>query len=379
MYKLDLPLDQKQQAAIERRRNQELARQSRIFNAKVRTIGVDVDAIDQQVEDKKRKEEREKLRSEAFAADANQADKIAVLLDQRQDHDRRMINQSENAYRFLNQQADGRREWDLYDPDSKLKDKPARVADDDPRCGPASVQKFEGEDLNTKARKEYQKEQNREWLDAQAKEKELQKERQTEADRLYDLKRIELDVRALELEALERQTRKQIKMATDNYNVALAKDMDTRRSQEKQASEDDNLTEIANHVYGDVLTENPDVARSAFGPHRVVPDRWKGMNQDQLEVIKNTQAAQQAENAKRRAEEKRIDSEWDHQRIAAARAALLMERAENEKSKNVRANQDSKNIALAGEQKDQKEYLDKVVYTNPPTAHYFTQFNTTTR
>ena len=33
----------------------ELARQSRIFNAKVRTIGVDVDAIDQQVEDKKRR------------------------------------------------------------------------------------------------------------------------------------------------------------------------------------------------------------------------------------------------------------------------------------------------------------------------------------
>ena len=56
-----------------------------------------------------------------------------------------------------------------------------------------------------------------------------------------------------------------------------------------QAQEDDNLTEIANHVYGDVLTENPDVARSAFGPHRVVPDRWKGMNADQLEVIKNTQ------------------------------------------------------------------------------------------
>ena len=34
---------------------QESARQSRIFNAKVRTIGVDVDAITQQVEDKKRR------------------------------------------------------------------------------------------------------------------------------------------------------------------------------------------------------------------------------------------------------------------------------------------------------------------------------------
>ena len=53
------------------------------------------------------------------------------------------------------------------------------------------------------------------------------------------MKRIELDVRALELEALERQTRKQIKMATDNYNVALAKDMETRRSQEKQVTIDE--------------------------------------------------------------------------------------------------------------------------------------------
>ena len=40
MYKLDLPVDLKQSAAIERRRNMELQRQSRIFNARVRTIGV---------------------------------------------------------------------------------------------------------------------------------------------------------------------------------------------------------------------------------------------------------------------------------------------------------------------------------------------------
>lgn len=40
MYKLDLPIDMKETAAIERRRNRELQRQSRIFNARVRTIGV---------------------------------------------------------------------------------------------------------------------------------------------------------------------------------------------------------------------------------------------------------------------------------------------------------------------------------------------------
>lgn len=40
MYKLDLPVDYKQAAAIERRRAMEEERKSRIFNPKVRQIGV---------------------------------------------------------------------------------------------------------------------------------------------------------------------------------------------------------------------------------------------------------------------------------------------------------------------------------------------------
>ena len=40
MYKLDIRVDTKESAAIERRRNLERQRQSRIFNARERTIGV---------------------------------------------------------------------------------------------------------------------------------------------------------------------------------------------------------------------------------------------------------------------------------------------------------------------------------------------------
>jgi len=40
MYKLDIRVDAKESAAIERRRNLERQRQSRIFNARERTIGV---------------------------------------------------------------------------------------------------------------------------------------------------------------------------------------------------------------------------------------------------------------------------------------------------------------------------------------------------
>lgn len=40
MYKLDLPIDIKEKAAIERRRRAEKERQGRIFNARNRQIGV---------------------------------------------------------------------------------------------------------------------------------------------------------------------------------------------------------------------------------------------------------------------------------------------------------------------------------------------------
>ncbi len=66
MYKLDLPVDYKEAAAIERRRNMEEQRKSRIFNAKTRIIGIDQQAIEQQIKDRKHMETMEKRRDEAF-------------------------------------------------------------------------------------------------------------------------------------------------------------------------------------------------------------------------------------------------------------------------------------------------------------------------
>ena len=66
MYKLDLPVDYKESAAIERRKNMEEQRKSRIFNAQVRTIGLDLQAVEQQMKDRKQSEFMEKKRDEAF-------------------------------------------------------------------------------------------------------------------------------------------------------------------------------------------------------------------------------------------------------------------------------------------------------------------------
>lgn len=65
-----------------------------------------------------------------------------------------------------------------------------------------------------------------------------------------------------------------------------------RKRQEKQQEQEDNLAEITNLLHGDLLSENPQQAASSFGPHRVVPDRWKGMSREQLEEIHYVQKQQ---------------------------------------------------------------------------------------
>lgn len=379
MYKLDLPVDMKESAAIERRRNRELQRQSRIFNARVRTIGIDLNALNEQVQDRTRREVEEERRHNAFAADMTRNDKITVLLQKRQEHDMRELNKAVNEFRQSNQQPYDRREFDLNDPDSLKKDKPARVSDDDPRCGVASLQKFVGEDLNGKAREKLQQEQAREWIKQQTNEKDQALANQTYADHLYDLKAREMDQRACELASAEADCRRAINMATKDMNQALARERKAKEDSDKQQEQDDNFTEISNSVFGDMLTENPDVAQSAFGPHRVITDRWKGMSPAQLAEIRRIQQAQVEEKERLKQEEEEQEKEYNRLRLTQAKAGIIAERGIERKKKEIEKDQADENRRLAAEQRAKMDYLDKEVYTNPPTAAYFMQYNTTSR
>ncbi|XP_038637509.1 RIB43A-like with coiled-coils protein 1 [Scyliorhinus canicula] len=379
MYKLDLAVDPKQTAAIERRRNAELQRQSRIFNVKNRIIGVDRPFLDNQVLDKKTSEDRERLWHEAHDSENLRYVKTAQLLEAQEQERVRELNKEVDEYRLRYQQPENQREFDLWDPDMLKKDMPARVSDDDPRCGPSSLQKFAGEDLNEKARNKFQQQESRKWLTAQRMEKERAERDQKYADDLHHKKEMELDARALKLAEMEEEARRAIDTATLNYNMALAAEQAAVRDVARRQETDENYAEIGNHVYGDILTENPEVAVSAFGPHRVVTDRWKGMSPEQLEAIDRERRRQLEENKRRRMKEAQDEAEWDHQRILAARAALALQEKEAEEARRLRQELDNYNNQLAKEQLSHQVYLDKEVYTNPPTAQYFLQFNTSSR
>lgn len=66
MYKVDLPVDNSADVAVESRRAAEAARQARIFNARNRVMGLDLQALERQVAERLEREEMEGQREKAF-------------------------------------------------------------------------------------------------------------------------------------------------------------------------------------------------------------------------------------------------------------------------------------------------------------------------
>lgn len=379
MYKLDLPVDLDEAAVLQRRREAEQQRQSRVFDAGFRTIGVDKEALDVQVHDKKIQKEIETKRQEGFDAELVQNDKVLSLLDQRQQDDIRNLSKAIDEFRLQFQKKEDRREYDLDDPLALKKDLPPRLSDDDPRCSVSGLQRLMGEDLTGGNRKREQQEQLREWSLQQQQEWAKTLEDQKFAESLYDKMRIELDKKAMELQKMEEQARRGICMYNKEFNKAQAEESLERKKLQKQQQEEDNCVEISNNTEGDLLSENPAQATSAFGPHRVVPDRWKGMTPEQRKGVIDVQQQQIQEKMRLKEEERWRQAEWDRKRVQEARAMVLMERQQQRQERELRRAQDHVNLQLAQAHKAQKNYLDQEVFSNTPADPYFEQFNTTSR
>ncbi|KAG6922601.1 RIB43A domain with coiled-coils 1, partial [Chelydra serpentina] len=111
-----------------------------------------------------------------------------------------------------------------------------------------------------------------------------------------DKKRVELDLRAQQLALLEEECRRAKDLATADYNQAQAAEAAEQHRLACQREQDDNQAEIHNHLTGQLLTEDPAVAQSPLGPHRILTDRWKGMSPEQVEAVWKAQEEQRQEN-----------------------------------------------------------------------------------
>lgn len=365
----------KEAQAIQRRRDAENERKSRIFNPKQRVLGVDEPSLRIQVDQRKWQEQEDSDVHEAVAAEMVRHDEICCLLELRVNRDLFRANQELNEFRLQQQHKATRMEWDLSDPKAKFNDLPARVSDSDERCGVSGMQKFAGEDLDQAERKKLQTKQFRSWLNQQVDDKRTATQSQEMAEKNYMLRQAELEKRIQDLEALRVQTVRENRMAQNEYNYRLSS---MRQHRQQQAAEEENnekQAELANNIHGDFLCENASMARSCLGPHRVRVDYWKGMNATQIQEVRSHQEQQRKENAEKRSREDNRAQVASEVALATDRIAVIMEREVERHRRNHQRNIVSINDDLGMEQLKR----NKTRLINEHGPEYFAQFNTSSR
>ncbi|XP_055532286.1 RIB43A-like with coiled-coils protein 2 [Wyeomyia smithii] len=371
--------DRKEAAAIERRRQYEEARRQRIFNARQRIIGVDTIALEQQLKEKHDIQQNVREQQRKIEDEQRRQNQVIQLKHREQQLLRQQLETEINQFRALSQKPEQSRDFDLFDPNYLKKSQPARVGDYDPRLTVSGAQKFDGEDLSQKERIQLQKQQQRSWLEQQIREK-----RKAEMDRIAAEHFLEETLQAREqrvcqLAAEERCSRHRIQQAINQYNHHLKQQQDWNLNQQKRAEQEDNQAEIYNHLTSDILTENPDVAKSSLGPNRIIPYAYKGMSTEELQQIRENQEKQREELHRRQKEETATKMAWDKLTNDFDRMVLAKERELNRNRRQLAGKIGHDNFRLSNEQQQKLDHLNQTVYQNRPTMEYFNQFNTSSR
>jgi len=337
---------------------------------------VDVNALDQQVQEKKAREAAEAENTLRYADLANYFDNQVCHLVQQKRLKEQEIAKGYHNFHVEQQKRHASREWDLNDPEKLKTEVPPRMGDTP--LGPSSLQVFDGEDPRAGARQALQLKQQAEWHKAQCDEKqaaqELEKLEQKElAVTLENQERVMMDV-----SRDERDLRRAKAIETAKANLALAKEKRDREANEKSRTLAANEAEIRSVQGSNMMTENPGVGVNAGQPHRYRTDHWKGMSQSQLDNISQFQSLQVQENQARRQAEQHEDAQE-----AQFQAAVVGQLTVNQHNKGVAIRQKNLEVKSYLEtQKQEKTLRDEQIrnlYTNDPTEAYFKQFGTSHR
>ncbi|XP_069019697.1 RIB43A-like with coiled-coils protein 2 isoform X1 [Embiotoca jacksoni] len=346
MYNVDLPSDRVAKASVEKRRNTETERRGRIFNDKLRTIGVDKEALDAQVNEKKQQEDAAKKEQNAYDADTLHNSKVAGVLQSRQAKEKRALEKAIDAYRHRHQQP-----------------RPKYGPNDPGGCGKADAQmmlsgRLAGEDAASESRLRRQREQLREWLVQQQADRAAERHQEKLEEQHYDRCRAEMDDKMEQLQRLQVERRKAADIATKDYNLA--------KIEEKRERDDE-----VNHPRGQPTGEDADP--DTVGLPGLCPSKNRRAPPESLQQIIQFRKHQIEEKERIEFEKKQEEELCNRVRLDMVRAAVLRERQQARLNKQTRRQLDSSNVQLAETHKqkpDQRGCFDE---------SFFSQFNTCSR
>ncbi|XP_066986742.1 RIB43A-like with coiled-coils protein 2 [Macrobrachium rosenbergii] len=353
-------LDEREAARISRRRRLLQERAVRIHQPRTTSIAVDVGALSHQVNERLRQEDQERRREEDYGRLATTQDKAALLLEHQESKDRQNRQQQLTRFWKDDQKFEKRREYDLNSHDHVISS--------------LYLLKFDGEDLGLRNRVKQQQQQTKSWLLQQMDEQQQQHLRQKEKDRLQGLQEMEHAEKTRQLALADEECRKALEIAQLQYNRLLSREKSNAQQEKRTAERKAEAQEVRNAVLGTFLNEDPDMARSALGPHRVIVDRWKGMSPQQKKEIQSIQAKQIEEKKRRGEDERRRERDWSDQALRCDRAGLLFAHREEIHRRDEENKQLATNSHLAQDQKLNQSRLNAILTTNIPNEEYYKHF-----
>ncbi|XP_016926682.3 RIB43A-like with coiled-coils protein 2 [Drosophila suzukii] len=363
---------------LQKREQYEDERKRRIFNAKQRLYGLDIEMLDRQILEKnkqrtaqlecdKKFEEQEQLQKRLISAQEKELEK-----------QQRVVDSDLNYYRCRYQRKEQRREFDLNDPNFLKKARPTRVADDDITLGVSSAQIFHGEDLYNSDRKLRQREQQRAWLDQQVQERKRAEDARKQADNLLMDNVGCRDKHLQEMAKSDHQMRNQVIQRVRQFNMNMAKQKQLEREREKREKYEDDMAEIYNMLSSDMLTENPDVAQSRTDPNKKIAFMYRGMTPEELRVFRLGQEQQLRLATQRKTEAQMMDKQWEQYAINMDRTLVLHQIEDDRRRKAEFDELMRANSKLAVEQ-DQQRKEALVALSNAVSDDFYDQFNKNSR
>eukprot|EP01138_Halocafeteria_seosinensis_P001463 gb/GECG01001499.1/.p1 GENE.gb/GECG01001499.1/~~gb/GECG01001499.1/.p1 ORF type:complete len:389 (+),score=104.98 gb/GECG01001499.1/:1-1167(+) len=339
--------EQREAKKLELKSERAQDRRERLLNARWRTMGLDIDFLDQQVQEHQRQKEEEKEREYEYdRQQRNMTQAVTQWEREKEAEKEKRMKQLKEYQQIQKMQSTCRDTADLDDKKFLKKDLPGRISDNDPRCGPSSIQQFDGEDLHAAERVAMQAEQLRTW-NAEQHRIRLQQLRDEEIeDREYaEWLRKVADEQEQYDKALQERSRQRWR-ETNELNKKLAEE---RRELEKLSREQEYEEGKTYRELKGLNDENPEdgYAYATLGYGRLRTDHFRGQReQDRLhhiELIK--QQLQEKEEQKRREEE-------EERRFAEQQNEYLRELARYEAAQREQKQKEKQHL---------KEQLDKQV------------------
>eukprot|EP00744_Colponema_vietnamica_P001985 GILI01003198.1.p1 GENE.GILI01003198.1~~GILI01003198.1.p1 ORF type:complete len:369 (-),score=113.77 GILI01003198.1:169-1275(-) len=359
------------QTVLDQKRRFALERAERLKDPKMRQMGIDKTALDDQVREKQELAKLEKDREDYFNRQAVLMDRHAQVLQQEVNELRMNRERGVNDYRNTFQKRENGREWDLNDPSRFRNEVPARVGDDDPRGGVSSLQKFEGEDLDYKTRKVAQADQQRQWAQAQIDEKLMKKWMERDTNQAFEDRSEEMAYRTWQVGQKVAEQRSSACKTTADFNKALSEQKKQEAAQAKFRETQRNMEEIHNMLTSDLLTEKESVV-SPLG-ETLKAERFKGFTTDQRRQIVLQQAQQREELRLRQLQEAEDERQLGMQQAMDNRMALTLDRQRQREQRAANADLAAERKQQASEAADRRRRLD-AQYSNAVGEEFFKPF-----